>query len=232
MKSKRSPDESNEDTAMITTMKATHKLLITIRNYEAYQVKRDDESNGESNDGKPAKQPRKQRQPDNTNNNDNNDNKKPNSSSRKNAKRIYEADNRYYKMALYFHEKIMAHAAMNKVEHLVRNADMQKWAEEFRKIIELDKRDSKELQSIIDWSTAHHFWSSNILSPKKLREKYRDLGIKMAAEVKATIPTGGSRHEQNKELLKAEMEEFRNEQRGSFENPLFGDCGLPYGTTQ
>lgn len=74
MKSKRSPDESNAKATMITTTKATHKLLITISNYGVYQDLKSGESNDESNDEKATKPPRKQRQPNNINNNDNNDN--------------------------------------------------------------------------------------------------------------------------------------------------------------
>lgn len=218
MKSKRSPDESNENVAMITTTKATHKLLITICNYGVYQDKSTHESNGESNDEKPTKPLRKQRQPNNINNNDNNDNKTP--SSRKNAKRIYEADNRYYQMAIYFHERIMSHAVANKVEHLVRNANMQNWADEFRKIVELDERDTKEMQRVIDWATSHSFWSPNILSPKKLRDKYSELGIKMAMEGKSGQGTS-NRQTQSKDFLQRKKEAMRND-RGTdhrFVNP-------------
>lgn len=143
-----------------------------------------------------------------------NKDKNNNSSSRKNARRIYEVDDRYYQMAVYLHEKIMKHAAINKVEHLVRDADMQKWADDFRKIVELDKRDSKELQSLIDWSTSHHFWSCNILSPKKLREKYTDLGMKMATEGKKAS-SGGNRQEQNKDVLRKHFQEDGYEEKGN-----------------
>lgn len=227
MKSKRSPDESNDGTAMITTTRATHKMLVTICNYGLYQDRNKDESNDESNDDAPANTPRKQRAPDNINNNDNNDNKTDiKTPSRKRKTRVYETDDRYYQMALYLHGKIMEHAAANKVEHLVRDADMQKWADEFRKIIEINKRDPKELQAIIDWSTSHHFWSSNILSPKKLREKYQELGVKMASERKG-LQGSGNRQERNKEYLNKRMGEIDREQQGAVTSPFGSRHSLP-----
>lgn len=220
-------NESNAGATMITTTKATQKMLITISNYAVYQRIGVNESNDESNDESPPNPQRKQRQPDNINNNDNNDNNDNNiSSSRKRKTRVYETDDRYYKMALYFHGKVMEHAAANKVEHLVRDADMQKWADEFRKIIEISKRDPKELQAIIDWCTSHHFWSSNILSPKKLREKYQELGIKMATERKGAQGSG-NRQDRNKEYLKKRMGEINREQQGTFTSPISDSHSLP-----
>ncbi|QJD87591.1 Lin1244/Lin1753 domain-containing protein [Cohnella herbarum] len=99
--------------------------------------------------------------------------------SSRNKKTAYSEDNVYYQMSLYFHSKIMEHAAINKVDHLIRNVNMQTWADDFCKIVEIDKRDTKELHKIIDWSTSDSFWQKNILSPDKLRKKYIDLAIKM-----------------------------------------------------
>jgi hypothetical protein len=57
---------------MITTTKATHKMLVTIQKYCVYQDSKLYESNAESNDEKDTKATRKQRQPDNINKNDKN----------------------------------------------------------------------------------------------------------------------------------------------------------------
>lgn len=72
-------NESNAKATMITTTKATQKMLINISNYGVYQESDEDESNGEGNGEKATKPPRKQRQPDNINKNvknDKNDKKK------------------------------------------------------------------------------------------------------------------------------------------------------------
>lgn len=69
-----SNDESNTNTSMITTTKATHGLVITIVNYNVYQNPKNYESNYQDNNEEVTKAERKQRQPNNTNNNDNNEN--------------------------------------------------------------------------------------------------------------------------------------------------------------
>lgn len=76
IKSQRSPYESKEESKMITTTKATHKILITINKYGVYQDFNSYESNAESNDQSELKAMRKQRQPDNINKNVKNDNKR------------------------------------------------------------------------------------------------------------------------------------------------------------
>ncbi|MDT2191226.1 hypothetical protein [Paenibacillus larvae] len=58
-------------------------------------------------------------------------------------------------------------------------ADLQKWADEFRKIVEIDKIDKKLAKEVMDWVTEDSFWKTNILSAKKLRDKFSDLAIKM-----------------------------------------------------
>ena len=146
-------------------------------------------------------------------------------------KRMYSKDDRYYQMAEFFHSKIMDHAAKNHVEHLVRNAPLEKWADDFRKIVEIDERDTKELQRIIDWCTQHHFWSSNILSPKKLREKYVTLGIQMAQENTGAVRTQ-SRAGRNQNLLQQKMKEASDHKPGG-DNQALGDIfgSLPDGGT-
>jgi predicted phage replisome organizer len=101
-----------------------------------------------------------------------------NSSSR-NKKTTYSEDHDYYQMSIYLHERIMEYAESINKAHLVENANLQKWADEFRKIVEIDKRDKLELKKVIDWCTKDPFWQPNILSPTKLREKYETLAMKM-----------------------------------------------------
>ncbi|MED4602557.1 replication protein [Paenibacillus validus] len=133
------------------------------------------------------------------------DNKKiiNNNSSSRSKKTTYSEDNQYYQMAVYFYEKVKEAAYANNKGHLVENADLQKWADEFRKIVELDKRDALELKDVIDWATADPFWQINILSPAKLRKQYVQLAMKM--DQKPSASSSGrkrvSRFERNKELL-------------------------------
>lgn len=93
--------------------------------------------------------------------------------------KTYAEDSAPYRMAIYLFGKIMGYAESLGKAHLVKGADMQKWAEECRKILEIDKREKEEVRQVIDWATSDSFWQQNILSPKKLREKYSDLCLKM-----------------------------------------------------
>ena len=48
-----------------------------------------------------------------------------------------------------------------------------KWAKDFDLMIRRDKIDADDIAEVIDWSQNDNFWRSNILSGKKVREKYQ-----------------------------------------------------------
>lgn len=93
----------------------------------------------------------------------------------------YGEDNTYYKMALYFHGKVSAVAKEAGVEHLVARANLQSWADDFRKLMEIDQVDKRLARDVMDWVTQDSFWRTNVLSARKLREKFTELAIKMNA---------------------------------------------------
>src|SRR5699024_3943236 len=53
-----------------------------------------------------------------------------------------------------------------------KNPNLESWANDFRLMMEIDKREGKEIQELILFSQSHDFWYKNILSAGKLREKY------------------------------------------------------------
>ncbi|MEV3675924.1 hypothetical protein ABNB72_21820, partial [Paenibacillus larvae] len=85
-------------------------------------------------------------------------------------------------------------------------ADLQKWADEFRKIVEIDKIDKKLAKEVMDWVTEDSFWKTNILSAKKLRDKFSDLAIKMRSNKGRQQPVKMSK---DKQLEIAKEEAFR-----------------------
>ncbi len=112
--------------------------------------------------------------------------------------KAYAEDSSPYRMALYLHSKIMEYAETLGVVHLVRDAKLQSWADDCRKLLENDKRDKEEIKQVIDWTTSNKFWRKNILSAGKLREKYKDLCINMVEELNqgggaGVAEKGGSR---------------------------------------
>ncbi|WP_100373100.1 replication protein [Bacillus sp. FJAT-45037] len=102
-----------------------------------------------------------------------------------NVKEKYSPDNTYYKMAKVFHELVTEVAKDAGVEHLIRKSNIQKWSDDFRKLVEVDGVEDKvQIHNLMKWVTQHHFWRTNVLSAKKFREKYADLAIKMSEESK------------------------------------------------
>ncbi|MGG1637198.1 DUF4373 domain-containing protein [Paenibacillus sp. NRS-1760] len=91
----------------------------------------------------------------------------------------YAEDHPYFQMAIYFHEQLQSYVSSIGKAHLIQNSNFQKWADEFRKIIELDKRPKQEVGDVIRWVVADPFWQENILSPASLRKKYPELCLKM-----------------------------------------------------
>lgn len=99
------------------------------------------------------------------------------------GKAKYPEGNQYLKMANYFYERVAAVAKAEGLSHLIIKADMQKWADDFRKLVEIDKVDKRLAKEVMDWVTQDSFWRTNVLSAKKLREKFGDLALKMKASM-------------------------------------------------
>lgn len=101
----------------------------------------------------------------------------------------YDESNTYYKMAIYFHKMVSAVAKEAGVEHLIKKANLQKWADDFRKLVELDGvKDKKQILAVMDWVTKDDFWRTNVLSAKKFREKFGELAIKMNSSMRPKKP--------------------------------------------
>ncbi|MEH7249200.1 replication protein [Neobacillus niacini] len=99
--------------------------------------------------------------------------------------KTYDEDSQYFKMALYFFDKVTAVANEAGVGHLHKRVNLQKWADDFRKLVEIDGvTDKKLVLSVMEWVTKDDFWKTNILSAKKFRDKFSELAIKMMAAQK------------------------------------------------
>ena len=60
-----------------------------------------------------------------------------------------------------------------------KEPNFERWANDFRLMMEQDKRDGKEVQDLIAFSQRHSFWYKNILSPGKMRSQYDRLILEM-----------------------------------------------------
>lgn len=90
------------------------------------------------------------------------------------AKAKYDDDSPYIKLANRLEKHILSNNPNYKFRH-----KKQTWADDFRKIVELDGRDMKELVDVLDWCQQDDFWHKNILSPSKFREQYDKLVMNM-----------------------------------------------------
>ncbi|MFD2613563.1 DUF4373 domain-containing protein [Paenibacillus gansuensis] len=129
--------------------------------------------------------------------------------------KTYAEDDRYLLMAKYLFERIMASAEQLGKGHLVRDADMQKWADEFRKLVELDKAVPDEIKRVINWVTSDPFWQKNILSAKKLREKYKDLAMKMPSGNHPAVAGKSKQQLRNEEAVRKIREAEQRERERS-----------------
>lgn len=107
----------------------------------------------------------------------------------------YDEDSTYFKMAIYFHEKVSAVANEAGISHLIKKSNMQTWADDMRKLIELDEVDKHLAKQVMDWVTEDSFWKTNVLSAKKLRERFMELAIKMNADKKPSQPKQKPQHD-------------------------------------
>lgn len=53
-----------------------------------------------------------------------------------------------------------------------KEPNWQKWADDFRKLVELDKRSLEDVKKVLKWSQNDDFWQDNIQSPDKLRKQF------------------------------------------------------------
>ena len=164
--------EHNEGETMITTTRATHGMVINIENYCYYQDSKNYESNGEPNNENSTKETRTERQPNNINKNVKND--KNNNNIKDLSLKVFNPESKEMVLATKLRDMIKANNEKARVPQ-----NLNKWAYEFDKMIRIDKRDPKEIWQVMVFSQKDSFWSSNILSPKKLREKYDQLYLKM-----------------------------------------------------
>lgn len=71
-------------------------------------------------------------------------------------------------------------------------AGLRGWCRHVNYMIRIDGRDPPEIEQVIRWSQKHPFWQTNILSTKKLREKYDTLLMQMLREEKSRGNCGES----------------------------------------
>ena len=90
-------------------------------------------------------------------------------------KKIFEADSDPYLLAKFLENNITE----NNPKFPQSESQRQRWAKDFDLMIRRDKIDADDIAEVIEWCQRDNFWRSNILSGKKLREKYQQLRMKI-----------------------------------------------------
>lgn len=93
----------------------------------------------------------------------------------KQKKKCFSPDSIPYLLAKHFEKCIQMHSP----SFPSKEAQRQRWAKDIDLMLRIDKLDPDDIAQTIQWCQQDSFWKSNILSGKKLREKYQQLRIKM-----------------------------------------------------
>lgn len=90
-------------------------------------------------------------------------------------KKIFDSKSDPYLLARFLEKSI----AENNPKFPKNEQQRQIWARDFDLMIRRDKIDADDIAEVIAWSQKYSFWKSNILSGKKVREKYQQLFMRM-----------------------------------------------------
>lgn len=100
----------------------------------------------------------------------------PEPTEKENKKHVYADNSIELTLARYLYSKMLE----NNPE--AKKPNFQSWANDIRLMIERDKRKPDQIKNMIEWCQKDSFWKANILSTKKLREKYDQLKVKALEE--------------------------------------------------
>lgn len=151
------------------TIKSTNKYsIVTIDKYELYQdvFNKTDHQMSSSCPSNVHQM--------STNNNVNNDNKE------KRHKQVYDESSSFYQLAEMFYQEILT----NNAEY--KKPNLQTWADDIRKMIEIDERTEEQIKYLIKWVQQDSFEMVNVLSPAKLRKRFDQLVLKVKQEKKVS----------------------------------------------
>jgi len=138
--------------------------LITIRNWDEYQL-------GEQEFEQPVNSERTaSEQPVNTNKNGK---KRENEENGKKKIKIFSLDSNEIRLS----ELLLS--LINERYENYKEPNIQTWARDIDLLLRVDKRSIEDAEKIIRWSQQDSFWKDNVLSPGKLRKQYDTLWLKM-----------------------------------------------------
>jgi biotin operon repressor len=150
--------------------------LISIMNWHTYQtIEKESNSQGD-------KQVTGKSQASNTNNNVKND------KNEKKEHKTFLLDSTEYQLS----ELLFTEILKRNPDH--KKPNLQTWAKDIDKLIRIDGKYRNQIHDVIKWCQQDSFWQNNILSTKKLREKFDQLSLK---KMQKPSSRGQSRTERN-----------------------------------
>lgn len=98
---------------------------------------------------------------------------------RKNLRqKIYPPESEPYRLSLLLFNNILSNnpnSRLHNQQNKKREETLQGWADDIRKLIDLDKQSPKTIMRVVEFATENHFWQSIILSGENLRKKWDQL---------------------------------------------------------
>jgi len=160
-----------ETEGMIAQQRGNLTTLITICNYNTYQLdpedsgkansKADSNPNGKADGQATVRRTDRQREPSNKN--------------KEESKRIktFPENSNEFRLSLF----LLNHIRNNKPDF--KKPNLQLWARSADAILRIDQRPIEKVKQVIAWCQTDEFWKVNILSMSKLRKQFDALEIKM-----------------------------------------------------
>ena len=118
------------------------------------------------------------------------------------TKEIYTSDSIEFRLANYLLKFILKRNPDHK------KPNIQSWAKYIDLMLRVDNRNAEDIRVVIKWCQIDSFWQNNILSTKKLKEKFDQLFLKMQ---EFNPKTGSWQTDANLRAAKAFLERDENE---------------------
>jgi hypothetical protein len=140
--------------------------VITIINYDSYQ------GNGQQTEQQTDNRQATDGQQTDTNNN----NKNEKNGKKKDIKTSPDA----LRLSGFLADKVLENLpTYSKLVPSKRETTIQRWAVDIDRLNRINGKSWEEIETVIEWCQRDSFWSSNILSGKKLRDKFDQLQLNM-----------------------------------------------------
>ena len=216
-------------------IKSNNKFsIVTVVNWEFYQIG-DKNSDNKSDNISTADQ--QQIDTNNNNNNVNNSNNNIISSEEGEEEELkeelrYGVDDINYKIALYLREQVFNVNPKNRRLPKPEPKHMQKWADEIRKLIQIDKMTKEDIHKVIKFVFSNSFWDTVIQSPSGLRKNWDTIYGQMMKSNSSRTSSAGSHNTKPSKIVnfkqpEIDYEELERKEQEHLNKMLEGDMGEP-----